>query len=853
MVLLLAVWMTTLVHSGMQPEGPGPGVPLALAQSRAARITALRYELHFSIPASASEPIAGRATIRFRLADASLPLPLDFDAPGGRIAALTSGGVPVDASAAGGHLVLPAAALRAGENEIGITFTAGDASLNRNPDFMYTLFVPARAHLAFPCFDQPDLKAKWTLSLDVPSEWQALANGAETGRREAGGRATVTFAETPALSTYLFAFATGRFFVETGERGGRTFRMFHRETDAAKVARNREAIFDLHAAALDWLERYTGIPYPWGKFDFLLVPSFQFGGMEHAGAIFYNASGLLLDPSATQNQQLARASVIAHETSHMWFGDLVTMRWFDDVWMKEVFANFMAAKIVNPSFPAINHELRFLYANYPAAYDVDRTPGTNAIRQPLDNLDEAGSLYGAIIYQKAPIVMRQLEGILGPDRLRDGLREYLLNHAYKNATWTDLIAILERRTPEDLAAWSHAWVDEPGRPAITTELRTANGRITRLAFVQRDVVAARRLIWNQRLQVIVSSNGSARVLPVRLTGRTTEVPAAIGLPSPDYVLPTGGGIGYGGFELDAASRQYLLMHLPELQDPMTRGAAWVTLWEELLDGRTTPAAMLDLALRALPQESDELTVARVLGYTQQVYWHFLSADERAAMAPRLESVLQAGLARAASASLKSAWFSTLRDTASSPPVVAWLERVWRKDEDVPGLTLAEPDYITLAMELAVRAVPDWREILDRELALIENPDRKARFAFVRPALAPDQATRDAFFESLKDVRNRRREPWVLEGLSYLHHPLRSGASEEYITPSLEMLREIQRTGDIFFPKRWADVTLGSYRSASAAQAARAFLAALPPGYPDRLRRVLLSASDDLFRASRQPR
>src|SRR6187549_1707521 len=135
--------------------------------------------------------------------------------------------------------------------------------------------------------------------------------------------------------------------------------------------------------------------------------------MEHPGAIFYNANGLLLDESATQDQMLGRASVIAHETAHMWFGDLVTMQWFNDVWMKEVFANFMAAKIVNPSFPEVNHELRFLLSNYPQAYQIDRTAGSNPIRQPLANLDEAGQLYGAIIYQKAPIVMRQLEMIVG--------------------------------------------------------------------------------------------------------------------------------------------------------------------------------------------------------------------------------------------------------------------------------------------------------------------------------------------------------------------------------------------------------------------------------------------------------
>ena len=138
------------------------------------------------------------------------------------------------------------------------------------------------------------------------------------------------------------------------------------------------------------------------------------------------------------------------------------MKWFDDVWLKEVFANFMAAKIVNPTFPDIDHELRFFLQHYPSAYDVDRTAGTNPIRQTLDNLKDAGSLYGPIIYQKAPIVMRQLEQMLGPDVLRDGLREYLTRFAFGNATWTDLIEILDARTGEDLAAWSRAWVEQAG-------------------------------------------------------------------------------------------------------------------------------------------------------------------------------------------------------------------------------------------------------------------------------------------------------------------------------------------------------------------------------------------------------
>ena len=229
----------------------------------------------------------------------------------------------------------------------------------------------------------------------------------------------------------------------------------------------------------------TWLPYPFGKFDFLLVPAFQFGGMEHPGAIFYNASGLMLDESATQNQQLERASVISHETAHMWFGDLVTMRWFTDVWMKEVFRQLHGGEdrqpVVSPSTTTCDSCSRTT-----RRHEVDRTEGTNAIRQPLANLSDAGTLYGNIIYDKAPIVMRQLETLLGPDPFRDGMREYLRRFAFGNATWSDLVAILDDKTPDDLASWSRAWVDERARPVITTALTIENGRIATLTLSQRD-------------------------------------------------------------------------------------------------------------------------------------------------------------------------------------------------------------------------------------------------------------------------------------------------------------------------------------------------------------------------------
>jgi aminopeptidase N len=346
---------------------------------------------------------------------------------------------PSTARLVNGHIVVPASVLARGANQLTIEFTAGDAPLNRADDFLYSVFVPARAHEALPCFDQPDLKGRWTVTLDVPAGWEALANGAERAREAVGDRVRVAFAETKPISTYLVAVAAGRMQVETAERDGRTLRMFHRETDAARLARNRDAIFDLHAHALAWMERYTGIPYPWGSFAFFLAPAFQFGGMEHPGAITYNAPVLLLEPSATKNQLLGRASLIAHETAHMWFGDLVTMRWFDDVWMKEVFANFMAAKIVNPSFPGDRSRpavpVRALPGRVRRRPHGRHAPDPPAAREPArrrhalrpDHLPEGAHRDAAA---RAPARR---------DGLRDGLREYLQRFAYGNASWSDLI------------------------------------------------------------------------------------------------------------------------------------------------------------------------------------------------------------------------------------------------------------------------------------------------------------------------------------------------------------------------------------------------------------------------------
>jgi aminopeptidase N len=833
-----------------------PGVSLSLAQHRARTLSDVRYDVRLSLPNTKAEPVGAQVSVTFTRRDTGAVI-LDFDVSADHVKDLRANGVSLGAiRPVNGHLNIPATALRRGRNLIAIRCIAGDVSLNRNDDFLYTVFVPARARQALPVFDQPDLKARFTLQLTFPESWSAVANGAELSRETVGSgvdaRTTVRFQETPPLPTYLFAFAAGRFQVDSARRGGRLFRMFHRERDSLKVARNRDVIFDLHAQSLAYMESYTGIAYPWGKFDVFLAPSFQFGGMEHAGAIFYNASGLMLDASATQAQLLGRASVIAHETAHLWFGDLVTMRWFDDVWLKEVFANFYAAKIVNPAFPLVNHPLRFLLAHYPPAYDVDRTSGANPIRQPLDNLANAGSLYGAIIYQKAPIMMRQLEQLVGEASFRDGMRTYLSRYAYHNATWPDLVRILDARTPVDLRAWSRAWVSEPGRPEIRVS-RSVNSRGSTEVVIGQHDPRERGLVWPQQIAIAAGfnplTNGTApRDTVVARTLGSLPTRVTFAAPTTAWVIPSANGLAYGDITLDSVSRSVLLERLPVLTDALQRGSALVTLWEEMQEGRVRASDMQRTLLALMQVETDELLTQRVLSYWESLWSRWLPPATRLADSEANERALRAGLTRAGTASAKLAWFRALMRTAQSESSIRWLTGVWQREIAVTGLTIGEDDETALALQLALREVLEWSAMLDSQRVRITNPDRAARFEFVRRAVSSDSATRAAFFASLRAVENRRREPWVLEGLSLLHHPLRASGAEAYVAPSLDLLEEIERTGDIFLPKRWLDVTLGGHRSPRVGETVRAYLRSHPTLSP-RLRAIVLQSADELWRVT----
>jgi aminopeptidase N len=836
---LLAFFVVALMQGcGVEGVDVRDGVSLDLARHRAATISNINYRLWFGIPPDMEQPIDGRVTIEFDLNDASQPLQLDFRESADKILSVMTNGATSEYEFRNEHIIVPASELLEGRNTVEIEFVAGDTSLNRNPDYLYTLFVPDRARTAFPLFDQPDLKSSFQLMLEVPAEWTALGNGAlDRVEQLPDGRRSLTFRITEPIPTYLFSFVAGNF--EREQMGGMT--MLHRETDEDKVARNVTEIFRLHAAATDWLEEYTGIAYPFSKLDFALIPSFQYGGMEHVGAIQYRASSLLLDENPSDTELLGRASLIAHEVAHMWFGNLVTMEWFNDVWTKEVFANFMAAKIVNPDFPEIDHDLNFMMRHHPRAYAVDRSEGANPIRQYLGNLNEAGQMYGAIIYNKAPIMMRQLELIVGEQRFRDGMREYLSTFSYGNATWPALIAILDAKTDADLAAWSEVWVNTPGRPEFEAQWETTEGGEGAHMLLQHDASGLNR-VWPQQLQLTSLGAAGSESFDIASTAEATPLPPLPG--SPVQLRFGTAGIGYGLFPASLDS----LGEWDRLSD-VQKGSQLVNVYENVLEGSVPGIDDYFLQLMDIvASEDNQLLIDLALQQLSRTYASLLTAEQRDRYSAELERVLWNTMLAQPDASRTKVFFMAFARLASGDDEVRKMHDVWSGESEIDKLTLSENDLIEVAEILALRMPERWEEIIDRQLELTENPDSRRRLEFIRPSLSPSVDERNAFFESLAWEENRQTESWVLDALEYLHHSSRVAQSEEYILPSLELLQEIQQTGDIFFPTRWLVATLQNQQSDAAVTTVRAFLEQ-NPDYNAQLRMKILQAADMLFRSN----
>ena len=851
LLLLSAAILTRPDSSGLMT----PGISRELARERAMQVANVRYTLHLDI--TAHDTVSGHLVMSFVKRDTA-SLILDFRGPSMAPPLLVNGHRVVDAEWNGAHVRVPGRYLVRGRNEITIDFKsliapAGAPVIRFHDetderDYLYTLLVPSDAHVLFPCFDQPDLKARLTLTLTAPRGWRAVANGVLAAADSAASSVTFRFRATEPLPTYLFAFAAGPYQRFAGAS--------HPTPLLVRASRAKEVEVDSLqnqvASALRSLADYFGIAYPFQQFQYMLSPAFPFGGMEHPGVTMFNEESFIYREPPTLNQRLGRRATIYHEVAHQWFGDYVTMRWFDDLWLKEGFATYMAAKMQErehlPLLP--NPWLSFYLRNKPAAYDVDATAGTTPIWQELGNLDQAKSNYGAIVYNKAPGVLKQLNYLVGDSAFRAGVHAFLASHRYANASWRDLLDAIGTAAHRPLREWGAQYILRPGMPVIEQHLDVANGRIRSLRLVQRPAQpsVSGRGPWPIRTQVaLVRQNTAPVLLAVELRTDSTVVAAAAGLPAPDFVYANANDFAYGLVLLDSASTAWLMDHVASVGDDFLRAMLWGSLWDLVREARLAPQHFIETALRALPTEKEEQIVAGIVSRLRRGVDAYLSAAQRDLLTPQFEAVLLAGASDVRQPyGIRKNQLDAYIDLAASPAALARLD-AWLDSSSAAGLPLRQPSRWAIVTRLVARAG-------DRGAARLASETRRdttaggKRRAFVAGAARPDSATKRGYFARYF-ADSSLNEEWVTASLRAFNDPDQRLLTRPFLISALDTLPWIQRNRRIFFLGSWLGAVIGGQRSAGALADIDRFLAAHPT-LPLDLRRKILQSRDELERTVR---
>lgn len=796
----------------------GPGISSALARYRSARIAHTRYEL--SLEVSEADTAAGRVTIRFQVLKPGDVI-LDFRGPA--LAHPRLNGAPLGSlDWNGAHIRVPASRVRVGPNRMDLEFktlaSAAGTSIIRVKDpsdgntYLYTLLVPSDANQLFPCFDQPDLKAKVSLTLATPLGWRAVANGTQVRADTTSRGVTHVFRESEPISTYLIAFAAGPWTVVRSSATSRPISLYVRASRAAEV--DADSILVTNDRAARWLETYFDSKFPFQKLDVVLAPAFPFGGMEHPGAIFYSEERFIYRERATRSQLLGRTATIYHEVAHQWFGDLVTMEWFDDLWLKEGFATYMAAKMQADVDSSSDAWKTFYLRNKPVAYAVDVTQGTTPVWQHLENLDQAKSNYGAIVYNKAPSVLKQLNYLVGNEAFRDGLRTFLRRHAYANATWRDLLDAVGEHSGKELRGWGADYILRPGLPVIEQQPERIDDRLTRVTLIQHPAQSlSGPRPWPVKLELVLAHDGEVLSrIPVTLTTDTTAVDVPTSASTATMVFANGDDQAYALVLIDPATMEQIEAGLARVQDPLLRAQLWGAAWDLVRDARLSPERFVRLALRELPDDADDQIVGFVVSRLTRAATAYLDNTARSTLLPDLErSLLAAANDSRRAYDVRKAFLDAFIRVASTNVAVHTLDG-FLDSTAVAGAPLRAPTRWTIVTRLVALGAPTAEARLRTETARDRTAEGQRR-SFVAMAARPDSATKAEYFRRyFADAT--LNEDWATASLDGFNDLGAQALSRRYLRAALDSLPWIQKNRRIFYLGSW----LGSFLDGQTDQA-----------------------------------
>lgn len=826
---VLLVACSTPKH-GLKTVPGGSSKPLARAlplteeesRLRSQQIGRVSYNMWFGLSES-SEEYESRVVIHFDLKPKALELGKDVfvDFWGGKIDTLSVNSESRDEkqiarSYDGQRITLALKDLKSGQNRIEIGFhrlhSSNGNGFHRFKDpvdgkvYLYTNFEPYNARQMFPCFDQPDIKASYELAVAAPEAWEVIANTEPREVAEVDGRKSWTFPPTPVFSTYLFALHAGPFAKWSADADGIPTRLYARKSLAKYV--DHQEWLSVTARGLKFFNEFFDYPYPFAKYDQVIVPDFNAGAMENVGAVTFSERFIYRSRS-THDQRRGRADIILHEMAHMWFGNLVTMQWWNGLWLNESFATLMAAFAVDRGTDMKGSWAAFFNGMKSWAYREDQLVTTHPIEVGVRNTDEAFSIFDGITYGKGASALKQLVHFLGENNFRKGLQLYFKTHAYKNTTIDDFLGALSRASGRDLAEWQKQWLRTSGVNSASAQWACKSGKIAMFKIAQAPD-AASKVLRPHRMNVALLDRHGGKLqvtskLDVTYSAAETDVPQAIGRACPAAVIPNIDDHDYVKVEFDPQTLITLQKDLDQVSDPFLRQIVWSGLNSMVVDAKLAAQDYIDLVIRFAGKETNTLIIRDVVGNLSGGLgfpaYRRLAPELQESKLAEIEAFLRKGLLSApAGSDLQTTW---LRAFAFGAGATAESQKLMKDllagNRSLPGAKLGQDRRWELIQGLARNGASGAADLVASEKRA-DPSDNGQKEAIRAEASLPDPASKQVWLTRLL----RRKEAPGYAALKYsdlrqaargFHQPSQEGLSAEAGASFFAELKRIAKEED----------------------------------------------------------
>ncbi|CAN2210821.1 PepN Aminopeptidase N [Candidatus Nanopelagicaceae bacterium] len=814
---------------------PGTNIKQVEAAERSSLIKVSRYSIDLDLTTGA-ENFRVKTVVHF--AGLKPGATTYIDCVGSKVISAKLNGVDFDPKFDGETIYLPAIAA---ENVLeiehdGIYSNSGEG-LHRfvdpadNEVYLYTQFETGDARRMYACFDQPDQKATFKISTITPKHWEVISNyGIESTKELDGDRKFTQFAESQVIATYVTAIVAGAYTsVHDEYKGEKTIplgiyarKSFFKHVDA-------ENIFEVTKQGFAYFEKTFGLAYPFGKYDQIAVAEYNWGAMENVGCVTFHEDVLIFRSKVTERNYVSRATTIHHEMAHMWFGDLVTMKWWEDLWLNESFAEWASYQSVSESTKYTHAWTEFNSLRKNWAYRVDQLTTTHPIATEMADLDAVRTNFDGISYAKGASVLQQLVAHVGRDNFIKGLRLYFAKHQYGNTTLKDLIDQLEAASGRDLTPWVSTWLRTAGVNTLRPVIEIDGDSYKSISIKQEvpSMPVGSKELRPHRLHVglfdIKGEKLSRRTsVELDVAGALTEVRELAGQKLADLVLINDKDQTYAKLRFDDRSIATMKSHLGNLDDSLARGLIWASLWDSCRDGELSTSDYVTIALNALKTESDISIVAATYLQFETAIWAYANPAKRDALRTQVADATAAMLAAAAPGSDHQMQFAkAFSNNAITPAHMEKLKAILNGSENGLVIDAEIRWYIFICgVKRGVFTVAD----IEAESAKDNTAHGKQYTAYAHAAL-PTKEAKDAAFKSITtDNLSNTIHSYMCRGFNEnIHHELLAGFVDQYFDAILKVWEtkgfEIaETTATLLFPswviseetvkkaQHWLDVT-----------------------------------------------